>query len=171
MYDVEFEPTDCDVSECVGELLDHAMDLTVRFLSDRAELSDLARGIHPSALTTGGLATALAELAHRALVPVQVSVDARRFPAAVEAAAYFVCAEALTNVAKYACASFVRIDVHRDTGRLVVEIVDDGVGGADPGRGSGMRGLADRVEALGGEFSVHSPAGTGTRMLAAIPSE
>jgi signal transduction histidine kinase len=135
-----------------------------------AELSELARGIRPSALTTGGLSAALAELASRAPVPVEVSMDAGRFPAAVEAAAYFVCAEALTNVAKYASAAFVRIEVHRDAGRLVVEIVDDGVGGADPGRGSGLRGLADRVEALGGRLSVHSPAGNGTRVLAKIPA-
>jgi signal transduction histidine kinase len=146
-------------------------DVETQLSAARAELSDLARGIHPSVLTTGGLAAALAELARRALVPVQVSVDARRFPAAVEAAAYFVCAEALTNVAKYACASLVRIEVRRDAGPLVVEIVDDGVGGADPGQGSGLRGLADRVEALGGQLSVHSPAGTGTRVVAEIPAE
>jgi signal transduction histidine kinase len=131
----------------------------------------LARGIHPSALTTGGLGAALAELASRAPVPVGVSVDAGRFPAAVEAAVYFVCAEALTNVAKYACASLVRIELHRDAGRIVVEIVDDGVGGADPARGSGLRGLADRVEALGGRLSVHSPAGAGTRVVVEIPAK
>ena len=137
----------------------------------RAELSELARGIHPSALTTGGLSAALAELARRAPVPVQVSGDAGRFPAAIEAAAYFVCAEALTNVAKYAGASLARIALHRDPGRLVVEIVDDGVGGADPGRGSGLRGLADRVEALGGQLSVQSRAESGTRVLAEIPAQ
>jgi signal transduction histidine kinase len=137
----------------------------------RAELSELARGIHPSALTTGGLSAALAELARRAPVPVRVSVDTRRFPAAVEAAAYFVCAEALTNVAKYACASFVGIEVHRDAGRLIVQIVDDGVGGADPNRGSGLRGLADRVDALGGKLSVQSPPGAGARVVAEIPAE
>jgi signal transduction histidine kinase len=146
-------------------------DVETQLGAARAELSELARGIHPSALTTGGLAAALAELARRAPVPVQVSVDALRFPAPVEAAAYFVCAEALTNVAKYACASLVRIELHPDAGRLVVEIVDDGVGGADPGRGSGLRGLADRVEALGGRLSVHSPARIGTRVLAEIPAE
>ena len=81
-------------------------------------MTELAHGIHPAALTTGGLTAALAELARRASVPVELSVDAGRFPATVEAAAYFVCAEALTNVAKYACASLVRIEVQRDAGRL-----------------------------------------------------
>ena len=136
-----------------------------------AELTELAHGIHPAALTTGGLTAALAELARRASVPVELSVAAGRFPATVEAAAYFVCAEGLTNVAKYACASLVRIGVQRDTGRLLVEIVDDGVGGADPRRGSGLRGLADRVEALGGRLSVESPQGSGTRVIAEIPAE
>ena len=146
-------------------------DVETQLGAARAELSELARGIHPSALTTGGLAAALAELARRAPVPVEVSVDAGRFPAAVEAAVYFVCAEALTNAAKYARASFVRIELHRDAGRLVVEIVDDGVGGADPARGSGLRGLADRVEALGGRLSVQSPAGAGTRVVVEIPAK
>ena len=135
----------------------------------RAEVTELAHGIHPAALTAGGLAPALAELTSRGALPVELRVDAGRFPAAVEAAAYFVCAEALTNVAKYARASRARIDAHREAGRLVLEIADDGVGGADPGRGSGLSGLRDRVEALGGQFRVESDPGSGTRVLARDP--
>ncbi len=114
---------------------------------------------------------ALAELVNRGAVPIELRVDAGRFPAAVEAAAYFVCAEALTNVTKYAPASHVRIEVQREAGLLVVEIVDDGGGGADPRLGSGLRGLRDRVEALGGQFSVVSRPGTGTRLVAEIPAQ
>jgi signal transduction histidine kinase len=146
-------------------------DVEAQLSAARAELSELARGIHPATLTTGGLAAALAELAGRAAVRVEMGVDPGRFAASVEAAAYFVCAEALTNVAKYACASIARVDAHHAAGRLMIKIVDDGVGGADPSRGSGLRGLGDRVEALGGRLSVHSPAGAGTRVFAEIPTE
>ena len=145
-------------------------DVETQLGAARTDLSELARGIHPSTLTTGGLAAALAELARRASVPVELIVDAARFPAAVEAAAYFVCAEALTNVTKYACASQARIEAHGQQGLLIVEVVDDGVGGADAARGSGLRGLGDRVEALGGRFTVESRPGTGTRLLAQIPA-
>jgi signal transduction histidine kinase len=135
----------------------------------RSELDELARGIHPPALTAGGLASALPELASRAPVPVELRVDAGRSPAAVEAAAFFVCAEALANVAKYAQASHVSVHVAESDARLAVAIADDGVGGADPDRGSGLRGLADRVEALGGSLRVESPRGAGTRLVAEIP--
>jgi signal transduction histidine kinase len=136
-----------------------------------AELGELARGIRPAALTNGGLAGALPELAARASVPVDVRVAAGRLPAAIEAAAYFVCAEALANVAKYARASRVRIDAREHERRLVLAISDDGVGGADPAAGSGLRGLADRVEALGGRLAVDSPAAGGTRLTAELPIE
>jgi signal transduction histidine kinase len=135
-----------------------------------AELRELARGIHPIALTAGGLGAALPQLADRAGLPVELRVDRNRYPGPVEAAGYFVCAEALANVAKYAAASTVRIEVRRDGPGLTVAITDDGVGGADPDRGSGLRGLADRVEALGGHLSVNSPRGKGTRLLAEIPT-
>jgi signal transduction histidine kinase len=135
-----------------------------------AELAELARGIHPAALTAGGLRAALPELASRAPLPVEVRVDAGRVPAAVEAAVYFVCSEALTNVAKHGSASRVQIDVKLAGDRIAVTIVDDGIGGADPGRGSGLRGLADRVEALGGRLRIESPAGRGTRVVAEIPT-
>jgi signal transduction histidine kinase len=135
----------------------------------RSELGGLARGIRPATLTSGGLVAALPELAARASVPVETRVDAGRFSPAVEAAAYFICGEALANVTKYAAASRVRIDVRHEGGQLAVAVADDGAGGADPSRGSGLRGLADRVEALGGQLVVNSPPGGGTRLLAQIP--
>jgi signal transduction histidine kinase len=135
----------------------------------RAELHELANGIHPAALTSGGLAAALPELAGRAAVPIELDVCETRFAPAVEAAAYFVCAEALTNIAKYADASRASVDVHDGGGRLLVAVTDDGVGGADAAGGSGLRGLADRVEALGGRLRVESPRGSGTRLVAEIP--
>jgi signal transduction histidine kinase len=134
------------------------------------ELRDLSQGIHPGILTERGLGPALNELAYRAPVPVDVAVSLDgRLPDPVEAAAYYVVAEALANVAKYAAASGVSVTVGRSNGRAVVEVADDGVGGADPARGSGLRGLADRVEALGGAFAVVSPQGLGTLLRAEIP--
>jgi signal transduction histidine kinase len=134
------------------------------------ELRELSQGIHPAILTERGLGEALRELAYRAAVPVEVRVELEdRLPEAVEAASYYLVAEALTNVAKYASASSVSVSVDRRNGRALVEVADDGVGGADPARGSGLRGLADRLEALGGELEVESPRGGGTRLRAEIP--
>jgi signal transduction histidine kinase len=135
-----------------------------------ADLHDLARGLHPRALTEHGLAAALASLARRSPVPVELAVPVeRRLPAEVEAAAYFICSEAFANVAKYASASRVVVSVTADDRAALVEIVDDGVGGADPEHGSGLRGLADRAEALGGAFRLESPPGGGTRLSAELP--
>jgi signal transduction histidine kinase len=143
-----------------GEELTHAL----------AELRELARGIHPAVLTDRGLAAALEALAARAPLPVELTADLdERLPGPVEAAAYYVVAEALTNVAKYAEASADEVSAQRHNGRVVVEVADDGVGGADPLLGSGLRGLADRVEALNGELEVESAAGTGTTVRAVIP--
>jgi signal transduction histidine kinase len=153
-----------------GRAAELLADVERQLETARAELRELARGIHPTALTEGGLAAALPDLAGRASVPVELHVDGGRAPAPVEAAAYFVCAEALTNVAKYAAASAVTIVVRREPGRLTVAIADDGAGGADPARGSGLRGLADRVEALGGRLTVDSPPGAGTRLAAELPA-
>ena len=134
------------------------------------ELRELARGLHPAVLAERGLGPALDALATRAPVPVEVDgAVAGRLEAPVEAAAYYVVAEALTNVAKYAKASAARIEVDRDDGGLVVTVADDGVGGADASRGSGLRGLADRVEALGGRLEVASPEGGGTTLRATLP--
>ncbi|MFD3402792.1 sensor histidine kinase [Kribbella sp. NPDC058693] len=134
------------------------------------ELRDVARGIHPAVLTGHGLAVALESLIAQAAVPVTLEVTAEgRLPEHVEVAAYYVVSESLTNIAKHAHASTASVQVTRSAGRLVVEVVDDGVGGADTERGSGLRGLADRVEAIGGRLRIWSPAGGGTRLEAEIP--
>jgi signal transduction histidine kinase len=134
-----------------------------------AELRELARGIHPGVLSDHGLEPALAALADRAPLPVEVEAAVGRLPQAVESAAYFTVAEALTNVAKYAHAQAASVSVASVNGHLLVEVRDDGVGGADPARGTGLRGLADRVAALGGRLDVDSPAGAGTVLRAEIP--
>jgi signal transduction histidine kinase len=134
------------------------------------ELRELARGIHPAVVTGSGLQAALEGLAVRAPLPVRLSVLLPdRPPEPVEVAVYFMVSECLTNVAKYAHASAASVDVVRTNGELVVEVADDGVGGATGDNGSGLRGLADRVEALGGHLHVTSPAGDGTRVRAEIP--
>lgn len=138
--------------------------------SATAELQELSRGLHPAALSTGGLTPALKMLARRSAVPVdmRLSVDGR-YPATVEVAAYYVVAEALTNAAKHACASEVTVEARSDPSRLYLVISDDGVGGAHAGRGSGLIGLQDRVEALGGRFAVNSPPGQGTSLNIDFP--
>jgi signal transduction histidine kinase len=134
------------------------------------ELRDLARGIHPAILTNRGLAAALDDLAGRATVPVEVLESPRqRLPDEIEAAAYFVVSECLANVGKHAQASSATVSVRADGGRLLVEVRDDGTGGADVENGHGIQGLQDRVGALGGTLAVESPAGAGTRVLATIP--
>jgi signal transduction histidine kinase len=135
-----------------------------------AELRELARGIHPAVLADRGLEPALSALAGRAPLPVEVkSAPDERLPAPVEAAAYFVVAEALTNVARYAQASRASVAVERQNGHAVVEVRDDGVGGADPTRGTGLVGLQDRLAALDGRLEVESPTGGGTVVRADIP--
>jgi signal transduction histidine kinase len=158
---------------------DRAADAEQRQLLDKAleelhtatrELRELARGIHPAILTDRGLAAAIDAVAGRAPVDVDlVGVPAERLPPPVEAAAYFVVAEALTNVARYADARQARVSVSERAGTLTVEVADDGRGGADLKGGSGLRGLADRVAALDGRLEVESPAGEGTTVRATIP--
>ena len=134
------------------------------------ELRELARGLHPAVLTDRGLRPAVEMLAGRAPVVVEIEeIPGQRLPEPVEAGAYYLIAEALTNAAKYASASTVRVRVSAGDGSVVVHVSDDGVGGADPANGSGLRGLADRVEALGGSLEVVSPAGAGTSLRAVIP--
>lgn len=134
------------------------------------ELRELARGIHPAVLTDRGLGPALEALAERSPLPVQLSTQLEgSLPGPVEAAAYYVVAEALTNVAKYSEASAVEVRAERQNGRVLIEVADDGVGGADPAQGSGLRGLADRVEALDGRLEIVSGLGAGTRVTAVIP--
>ncbi len=139
------------------------------------ELRELARGLHPTILTEEGLGPAVESLAERSAIPVEVSValdadDDGRFPAPLEATAYFVVAEALTNVAKYADATSAAVRIARDNGSLLIEVTDDGVGGARVGAGSGLTGLQDRVSALGGSLRVDSPEAGGTRVYAEIPT-
>jgi signal transduction histidine kinase len=134
------------------------------------ELREMARGIHPAILAKGGLGSALKTLARRCPVPVELDVRAQaRLPERVEVAAYYVVSEALTNAAKHAHASVVNVEVETVEGALRLRVRDDGVGGADPVRGSGLIGLKDRVEALGGTLAVQSPAGAGTTLRVELP--
>src|SRR5262249_5423383 len=134
------------------------------------ELRELARGIHPAILSDQGLVPALQGLADQSPFPVEVSaVPEERLPAHVQAAAFYVVSEALTNVAKYAEASVARVSIICGDGHTFVEIADDGVGGADEAQGTGLRGLVDRVEALDGDLFVESPPGEGTTVRAVIP--
>jgi signal transduction histidine kinase len=131
------------------------------------ELRELARGIHPAILTHSGLGAAVEVLAQRAPLPVEVAIAEERYPAPVESAAYFVAAEALTNVVKYAHATRARILATRTASALHLVVEDDGVGGAAPG--SGLDGLRDRVAALDGRLGIESPTGGGTRIQVEIP--
>ena len=134
------------------------------------ELREIAKGIYPAVVTGHGLEVALEQLAARAAVPVRLTVQVGgRLPEPIEVAGYYVVSESLANVAKYAEASTATIEVSKMNGLLAVEVTDDGIGGADTERGTGLRGLADRVEALGGRLRVWSPNGGGTRVRAEIP--
>jgi signal transduction histidine kinase len=134
------------------------------------ELREFSQGIHPGVLTERGLGPALQELVYLAPMSIELDVPAdERLPEVIEATAYYVVAEALANVAKYASADAVSVVVERCNGCALIEVADDGVGGADPAKGSGLRGLSDRVAALGGTLAVDSPRGRGTRLRAEIP--
>jgi signal transduction histidine kinase len=134
------------------------------------ELRELARGIHPAILTEAGLAAALTALAERSSVPAAVgALPDRRLSQTVEATAYFVVSEALANVAKYASATHASVGADCRGPMLHVEVADNGVGGADASRGTGIRGLQDRVAALGGLVTIDSPPGQGTLLVAEIP--
>ncbi|MFL5968223.1 MAG: histidine kinase [Gaiellaceae bacterium] len=154
--------------EGAEQLLDASREELAQALE---ELRELARGIHPAVLTDRGLDAALEALAARSPLPVDIDGPSGALPAQVEAAAYYVVSEALANVSKYAQASAVEVKVARQNGIAVVEVADDGVGGADPLRGSGLRGLADRIASLSGKLHVESPPGAGTRIRAEIPLE
>jgi signal transduction histidine kinase len=133
------------------------------------ELRELARGIHPAILTDGGLTPALRTLAERTSIPVSVAGPQGRLPPAVETAAYFIVSEALANVVRHAHASQASVAVRANAGRVLVAVEDDGVGGADVAGGSGLRGLRDRAQALGGSLAVTSTPGEGTRVAAELP--
>jgi signal transduction histidine kinase len=155
----------------IAPLLDRALE---ELKTSLAELRELARGLHPAVLSDRGLEPAVTALAGRSPVPVRVDVDGgghgERLPPAVEIAAYYIVSEALVNVAKYAEATAATVRVRRADDHMTVEVTDDGIGGADAGRGSGLRGLADRLEALDGTLAVDSPPGAGTRLRARIPT-
>ena len=152
----------------VPVLLDRAL---AELKTSLSELRELARGIHPAVLTEKGLDAALYALASRAPVPVTLDSNGNgRLPEPVEVAAYFVVAEALANVAKYAQATEANVAVRRVDGHVTVDVTDDGIGGADAARGSGLRGLADRLAALDGTLAVESPPGRGTHLHAKIPA-
>jgi signal transduction histidine kinase len=133
------------------------------------DLRRLATGLHPRALAEHGLQNALAEIAHDVPIPVDLEVTSVQLPPRINAAVYFICAEALTNTAKHAAASHVTVRVRSIDGQLNVEVADDGIGGADLSRGSGLNGLADRIATLGGKLHIESGAGRGTRLAAEIP--
>ncbi|WP_051325053.1 sensor histidine kinase [Candidatus Solirubrobacter pratensis] len=145
-------------------------DLSGRLATALAELRELARGIHPAILTDRGLAPAIGALAERGTIPIETDVRVqRRLAPPVEAAAYFLVAEALTNVSRYAHATCARVEVVQDGDEVLVLIADDGVGGVDLEAGSGLRGLQDRLAAVGGTLRIDSPPGAGTRLHARIP--
>jgi signal transduction histidine kinase len=151
--------------------VDDLVEIRADLAAAQAELVDFAHGVRPAALTTGGLTAALPLLVARSPVPVTLTVRVDRASAAVEACVYFVCAEALTNVTKHEAAARFVIDVRQQDTQVMASVSDDDPGGADPSSGSGLRGLVDRVEALGGHLSVRSTPGEGTTVVATVPAE
>jgi signal transduction histidine kinase len=158
-----------DVTELLADNHPLLAEAKANLTAARAELHQLARGIHPATLTNAGLTAALKELAARSPIPVKLTAPQQRWPVAVEAGAYFICSEALANIAKYARATTVLIEITNTPTELHVKVTDDGIGGANPTAGSGLRGLTDRAEALGGHLTITSPAEHGTRLTAQLP--
>jgi len=151
-------------------MADRVGQTRAQLLEATAELRELARGLHPMVLAQSGLEPALGTLVDRSTIPVRLHVDvAGRLPSDIEATAYYVVSEALTNAARHSGASVVVVDVASVDGGLWVEVADDGRGGARPGTGSGLQGLADRLAALGAGLHVDSPSGGGTRISAVVP--
>ncbi len=155
-----------DRGEQPGDVLHQASE---ELGAAQVEMRDLARGLHPVALSERGLRNALESLTAGPETAVSVDVTEEKLPPELELAAYFVVSESLTNARKYAGARAVGVRVARERGALLVEVVDDGCGGADPGCGTGLLGLADRIDALGGSLEVESPSGGGTRVSARLP--
>jgi signal transduction histidine kinase len=163
---------EADVAADRGDLRAELSRIAAGLADAVAELQELSRGIHPAVLSERGLGPALRALARRSAVLIDLDVaTSGRFPEPVEIAAYYVASEALANAMKHARASRIEISLTTRHDSLLLSICDDGVGGADPVRGSGLAGLADRVEALGGSIHVHSPPGAGTCITVDLPRE
>ena len=163
---------EADVPADRGDLRAELSHIAAGLADAVAELQELSRGIHPAILSEGGLGPAVRTLARRSAVPVDLDVTTNaRFPEPIEVAAYYVASEALANAMKHAQASRVEMSLTTRNGSLLLSIRDDGVGGANPARGSGLVGLADRVEALGGSIRLHSAAGAGTQITVDLPLE
>jgi signal transduction histidine kinase len=163
---------EADVAADRGDLRAYLSRIAAGLADAAAELQEFSRGIHPAILTERGLGPALRTLARRSAVPVDLDVTTNaRCPEPIEIAAYYVASEALANAMKHAQASRTEISLTTRNGSLLLSIRDDGIGGADPARGSGLAGLTDRVEALGGSIHLHSAAGTGTHITAHLPLE
>ena len=161
-----------DVAADRGDLRAELSRVAAGLADAVAELQDFSRGIHPAILSTRGLGPALRTLARRSAVPIDLDVTTdTRYPEPIEIAAYYVASEALANAMKHAQASRIEMSLTTRNGSLLLSVRDDGVGGANPARGSGLAGLADRVEALGGLIHVHSAAGTGTHITVDLPLE
>jgi GAF domain-containing protein len=169
---LEFRAAQATVPPQLGELEGVLSRVAEGLASVFDELREISHGIHPAILSEGGLEPALRALCRRSAVPVELDLRAeRRLPQPVEVAAYYVVSEALTNAAKHAHASVVNVELETPDAILELAIRDDGIGGADPGQGSGLVGLSDRIEALGGTLQVTSPAGNGTTLLIGVPLE
>ncbi len=163
---------EADVPPDRGDLRAELSRIAAGLADAMAELQELSRGIHPAILSEGGLGPALRTLARRSTVPVDLDVTANaRFPEPIEVAAYYVASEALANAMKHAQASRVEVSITTGGGSLLLSIRDDGAGGASPARGSGLVGLTDRVEALGGSIHIQSAAGAGTHITVSLPLE
>ncbi|MFF5288023.1 sensor histidine kinase [Paractinoplanes globisporus] len=173
--DAERDRLEAELRADVLARLDRVADLVdgdalrAHLVAGTEAINDFARGVYPRLLTESGPAVAVQDLASRARIPVAVTAPDGRFAPESEAAAYFVCAEGLTNIDKYASATSASVRIVAAADRLTVEVADDGVGGADPGGGSGLTGLADRLAVLGGRLVVDSPPGGGTRLTAVVP--
>ncbi|BBX03989.1 hypothetical protein BST36_02010 [Mycolicibacterium moriokaense] len=166
---LKLRTVDVDLPEA-SELREPVAAVHAGLIDAVEELREVSRGIHPAILSEGGLGPALRSLSRRSSVPVELDLQvANRLPPAIEAAAYYVAAESMTNVAKHAGASFIDLSAVVQDDHLLMTIHDDGAGGADPSRGSGLIGLVDRVEALGGSLTVDSPPGAGTTLRIAVP--
>src|SRR6266540_2874539 len=163
---------EADLPSDQDDLRDELSGVATGLVAAVEDLQEISRGIHPAILSKGGLGPALEALAHRSPIPVNLDITTDvRLAEPIEVAAYFVASEALANAAKHSQASRIDVSLEQREGSLVLSVGDEGVGGADPGRGSGLVGLTDRVEALGGSISVHSPEANGTQITAELPLE